>query len=131
MEPTSNRSVLRVVVVEDNYDANVALSKLLEKSGFHVAGRAYDGLAGLSVIKSTKPDVAILDIAMPALDGYQLARRVKSEVDSPPRLVALTGYGKDEDKTEAANAGFDAYFRKPADWKELESLLANFAGGAA
>ena len=66
-------NTLRVVVVDDNYDANAGLSKLLEMSGFQVAGRAYDGLAGLSVIKSTKPDVAILDIAMPALDGYRAA----------------------------------------------------------
>ena len=81
-----HRKALSVVVVDDNYDANVALSKLLETSGFHVAGRAYDGLSGLSVIKSTKPDVAILDIAMPALDGYGLARRIHGEIDAPPRL---------------------------------------------
>src|SRR6266550_468173 len=84
---------LSVVVVDDNYDANAALSRLLEKSGFEVAGRAYDGLSGLNVIKSTHPDVAILDIAMPALDGYGLARRVRSEVEPPPRLVAITGFG--------------------------------------
>ena len=129
MDTSPNRSALRVVVVEDNYDANVALSRLLEKSGFQVAGRAYDGMSGLSVIKSTRPDVAILDIAMPALDGYGLARRVKSELDSPPRLVALTGFGKDEDKTEATSAGFDAFFRKPADWSALESLLLNYSDG--
>lgn len=122
---------LKVVVVEDNYDANAALSRLLEKSGFEVAGRAYDGLSGLNVIKSANPDVAILDIAMPALDGYGLARRVRSEVQSPPRLVALTGFGKETDEAEAKSAGFDAYFRKPADWAALESLLLNYAGGAA
>src|SRR3954452_16933409 len=104
---------LSVVVVDDNYDANAALSKLLEKSGFEVAGRAYDGLSGLSVIKSTHPDVAIVDIAMPALDGYGLAKRVRSEVESPPRLVALTGFGNESDQAEAVNAGFNAYFRKP------------------
>jgi len=125
------RKALSVVVVDDNYDANAALSRLLEKSGFEVAGRAYDGLAGLSVIKSTHPDVAILDIAMPALDGYGLARRVRSEVDSPPRLVALTGFGTESSEAEAKRAGFDAYFRKPADWRALESLLHNFEGGAA
>jgi CheY-like chemotaxis protein len=122
---------LSVVVVDDNYDANAALSRLLQKSGFEVAGRAYDGLSGLSVIKDTKPDVAILDIAMPALDGYGLARRVRSEVDSPPRLVALTGFGKESGEAEAKSAGFDAYFRKPADWQALQSLLNSYAGGAA
>ena len=125
-----DRGTISVVVVDDNYDANAALSKLLEKSGFEVAGRAYDGLAGLNVIKSTHPDVAILDIAMPALDGYGLARRVRTEVESPPRLVALTGFGKESD-AEAKTAGFDAYFRKPADWRALESLLRSYGGGAA
>lgn len=131
LNPMPHRKALSVVVVDDNYDANVALSKLLEASGFEVAGRAYDGLSGLSVIKSTQPDVAILDIAMPALDGYGLAKRVKSELDSPPRLVALTGFGTEADEAKAAVAGFDAYFRKPADWRKLESLLLNYAGGAA
>jgi len=121
---------LSVVVVDDNYDANAALSKLLEKSGFEVAGRAYDGLSGLSTIKSTHPDVAILDIAMPALDGFGLARRVRNELESPPRLVALTGFGKESDEAEAKSAGFDAYFRKPADWRALESLLHSFETGA-
>jgi len=122
----SDRNSLRVVVVEDNYDANAALSRLLEKSGFEVAGRAYDGLAGLQVIKDTEPDVAILDIAMPALDGFGLARRVQSEVESPPHLVALTGFGTEDNKTEAESAGFEAYFRKPADWPALESLLLSY-----
>lgn len=120
---------LRVVVVDDNYDANAALTRLLEKSGFEVAGRAYDGLSGLNVIKETHPDVAILDIAMPALDGFALARRVRNEVNSPPRLVALTGFGSESDRATAADAGFDAYFRKPANWQAMASLLNGFAGG--
>jgi CheY-like chemotaxis protein len=127
MEPGTDRNSLRVVVVDDNYDANVAISLLLERSGFQVAGRAYDGLSGLNVIKSTHPDVAILDIAMPALDGYGLARRIHNEIDNPPRLVALTGFGEESNRTEADKAGFDAYFRKPADWQQLESLLENYS----
>jgi response regulator RpfG family c-di-GMP phosphodiesterase len=66
-EVMSDRSSLRVVVVDDSYDANAAFSRLLEKSGFAVAGRAYDGISGLKVIKDTSPDVAILDIAMPRM----------------------------------------------------------------
>ena len=127
MKPEADRSSLRVVVVDDNYDANVGLSLLLERAGFEVAGRAYDGLSGLNVIKSTHPDVAILDIAMPALDGLGLARRIHSEIGDPPRLVALTGFGDESNKAEAQSAGFDAYFRKPADWPKLESLLENYA----
>jgi DNA-binding response OmpR family regulator len=63
MSTTSNRPALRVVIVEDNYNANAALTRLLEKSGYEVAGRASDGLSGLSVTLSERPDVAILDIA--------------------------------------------------------------------
>ncbi|HEY2413856.1 MAG TPA: response regulator [Pirellulaceae bacterium] len=121
---------LRVVIVDDNYDANVALARLLERSGFEVAGRAYDGISGLNVIKSAHPDVAILDIAMPALDGFGLAERVRSEVESPPRMVALTGFGTEADESKARSVGFDAYFRKPAEWSKLEALLHGYEGGA-
>jgi len=120
------KPALRVVVVDDNYDANAALSRLLQRSGFEVAGRAYDGLAGLNCIKSENPDVAILDIAMPVLDGYGLARRIRSEIDSPPKLVALTGFGKESD-CEALSVGFDAYFRKPADWSKLKAALDSYS----
>jgi CheY-like chemotaxis protein len=106
--------MIRVVIVEDNYDANVALSRLLEKSGFEVAGRAYDGLAGLETIKSTKPDVA--------MDGLGLATRIRKEMQLPPRLVALTSFAK-ELESDAMNAGFDAYLRKPADWPTLRAAL--------
>jgi DNA-binding response OmpR family regulator len=122
-----NPPTLRVVIVEDNYDANVALSRLLERSGFEVAGRAYDGMAGLRMIKATSPDVAILDIAMPSLDGFGLARRLHSEMESPPHLVALTGFGDESNRSEASQAGFDAYLRKPADWTALQSLLTDYA----
>src|SRR5438552_907056 len=111
METASNRPTLRVVIVEDNYDANAALTRLLERSGYEVAGRAYDGLSGLSVIKSERPDVAILDIAMPILDGFGLASRVRNEMQLPPRLVALTSFAK-ELESDAKDAGFDSYFCK-------------------
>jgi CheY-like chemotaxis protein len=117
------RSRTPIVVVDDNYDANAALSRLLEKSGFDIAGRAYDGLSGLNIIKNTHPDVAILDIAMPVLDGYGLARRIGSEIDPSPRLVALTGFGKESDSAEATEAGFDAYLRKPAAWPALKKAV--------
>ena len=68
---------------------------------------------------------------MPALDGYALAHRVRSEIGSRPWLVALTGFGMESEKAEATSAGFDAYFCKPANWPALESLLLNYASGAA
>jgi DNA-binding response OmpR family regulator len=124
MDITRPQNRLRVVVVDDNYDANAALSRLLERSGFEVTGRAYDGLSGLDAIKTTHPDVAILDIAMPALDGFGLARRLRREMDAPPRLIALTGFNKALE-SDAINAGFDAFFCKPADWKALRAELDN------
>ena len=126
MPKVENRSDLRVVVVDDNYDANAALARLLKVSGFTVAGRAYDGLAGLEAVKNSRPDVAILDIAMPALDGYGLAKRIRSEMPKPPHLIALTGFGKKSDEAEALEAGFEAYFCKPANWSEVEAVLVKY-----
>ena len=125
MPHKEDRSALRVVVVDDNYDANAALSRLVERSGFQLVGRAYDGLSGLKAVKDAVPDVAILDIAMPALDGYELAKRIRAEMPKPPHLVALTGFGKESDKAVAAQAGFEAYFCKPANWPEIEAVLIN------
>ena len=116
---------LRIVVIEDNYDANAALTRLLKSSGFDVVGRAYDGLSGLSVIKAEHPDVAIVDLAMPVLDGLALARRIHDEVDCPPHLVALTAFGP-EIASEAENAGFEGYFCKPADWPALRGHLEGY-----
>jgi CheY-like chemotaxis protein len=91
-----------VVVVDDNYDANagmVALRNLVSRC-------AYDGLSGLRAVKESNPDVAILDIGMPALDGFELARRIRSEMPSPPHLIAVTGFGQESDtKAEAMKAG--------------------------
>ena len=127
MNEKGNRRRLRVVSVEDNYDANAGLARLLEMAGFSVAGRAYDGLAGLQAVKDTQPDVAILDIAMPVLNGYELASRIRHEMPVPPHLVAITGFGTEsEGKAEAMKAGFEAYFRKPASFSELESLLVKY-----
>ena len=126
MDSEQKHNPVRVVVVDDNYDANAALARLLEKSGFEVAGRAYDGLSGLDAIKNASPDVAILDIQMPALDGYGLARRIRSEIGPQPRLVALTGFGTEADAIKASEAGFDAYFCKPADWARLRAAIEGF-----
>ena len=126
MDTAPPRTALRVVVVDDNYDANVGLTRLLERSGFEVAGRAYDGLAGLETIKTTNPDIAILDIAMPVLDGFGLATRIRQEMPKPPRLVALTGFAK-ELESDAITAGFDSYFCKPANWPKLKATLEGYS----
>jgi CheY-like chemotaxis protein len=118
-------SAIRIVVIDDDYEANSAMSRLLASSGFDVVGRAYDGLAGLTLIKATRPDIAILDIEMPALNGLEVARRVRNEVESPAYLIAVTGCVRDDSEFHAA--GFDAHFQKPVDWTKLELLLADFS----
>jgi CheY-like chemotaxis protein len=129
MPHNEGRSALRVVVVDDNYDANAALSRLVQTSGFQLVGRAYDGLSGLRAVKDAAPDVAILDIAMPTLDGYELAKRIRAEMPKPPHLVALSGFGKESDgQAQSEKAGFEAYFRKPAHWPDIEAVLVGYLG---
>jgi two-component system CheB/CheR fusion protein len=121
-----NPRKLRIVVVDDNRDAAFTMSILLKASGFNVIAQIYDASEALHCINEQRPDVAILDIAMPRIDGYQLARRVRSEVDPRPMLIALTGLGTDDDKRNAAAAGFDAHLTKPVERSELDALLITY-----
>jgi CheY-like chemotaxis protein len=70
--------------------------------------------------------VAILDIAMPVMDGYEIARQLRAELDAPLKLIAVSGLGQACDKHDAREAGFDAHLTKPANWQRLESLLESF-----
>jgi CheY-like chemotaxis protein len=119
-------SDLRIVVIDDNRDAAFTLALLLKRSGFDVASQIYDANRVLDCVKSERPDVVIMDIAMPGIDGYQLARQIRSQLDPPPRLVALTGLCTAKDQRDAIAAGFDAHFAKPADWPILEALLLSY-----
>lgn len=122
----TNRSSLCIVVADDNPDAALALSMLLDRLGFHVVATAYDGATALECICNQQPHVAILDIALPDIDGYEVARLAREELSTPPRLVAITGLGSPSDRTDALNAGFEAHFVKPVDSHQLESLLLSF-----
>src|SRR5437868_1489091 len=119
----TDRSALRIVVADDNHDAALTLSMLLDRLGFQVVSTAYDGAAALECIEKEAPHVAILDIALPEMDGYEVARRIREESTDPPRLVALTGLGSSCDRTDAVEAGFDAYYVKPVQRTVLERLL--------
>ena len=127
MSVQTGQRPLRIAVVDDDYLANAGISRLLEGSGFEVVGRAYDGAAGLTLIETTRPDIAILDIEMPALDGLELARRIHEDMSSPPRLIAISGADQPSLRQQLSDAGFDAYLTKPAKWIELESLLIGFS----
>jgi CheY-like chemotaxis protein len=115
---------LRVLVVDDNADAAQMLAALLEVQG-HAVSVEYDARGALDRARSEHPDVLLLDIGLPDMDGYELARRLRAQPESAgATLVALTGYGQNQDREEAQQAGFDHYLVKPADLNEVNEVLA-------
>lgn len=111
------------MVVEDNDDSREMLTLWLQSRGHGVVACA-DGEAGLRAILEHRPDVAIVDIGLPGLDGYAVARAVRERCEGkPPRLVAVTGYGRAEDRQRVMEAGFDAHLVKPVEVEVLERLL--------
>jgi K+-sensing histidine kinase KdpD len=120
---------LRVLLVEDNRDAREMLRSLLELSG-HEVHEAEDGRQALDIAMQVETDVALIDIGLPGLDGYEVARRLK-EQGRPTRLVALTGYGQPGDRRRSMDAGFDAHLVKPVDLERLLRALGESPGGQA
>lgn len=115
----------RILVVDDNRDSAQSLAMLLELSG-HQTQTAHDGLQAVEVAESFRPDVVLLDIGLPKLNGYEVARKIRSEPwGSDIVLVALTGWGQEEDRRRSAEAGFDSHMVKPVDLKALMKLLAS------
>ena len=113
-----------ILIVEDNADARETLCRLLEFGG-HRVRTAADGAEGLDAALAALPEVAFVDIGLPKLDGYEVARRIRAAKDGGrPLLIALTGYGLEEDRQRALAAGFDAHLVKPVSEGELEKLLA-------
>jgi signal transduction histidine kinase/ActR/RegA family two-component response regulator len=117
----------RVLVVDDNEDAADTLSMLLDASGF-VVRVAYTPQSALDAVTSFQPEIVLMDIGLPEMDGYEVARRLRSG-DRPfgGRLVALTGYGQERDVRRAHDAGFDAHLTKPVEPETLFDLLARLA----
>ncbi len=115
---------LKVLLVDDNVDAATMLAMLLESVGHEVAVE-HSSVAALARAPSMQPDVCLLDIGLPDLDGYELARRLRAEPSAgAPVLVAVTGYGQQSDRDAARGAGFDHHFTKPVDSSALVELLA-------
>jgi PAS domain S-box-containing protein len=127
-EPDDNRrprstSARRVLVVDDNRDSADSLAMLLGLSGNDVA-TAYDGLEALEVAERLRPDVVLLDIGMPKLNGYETCRRIRAEPWGQRMvLIALTGWGQEQDRRRTGDAGFDAHVVKPVDPNALLTLL--------
>jgi CheY-like chemotaxis protein len=112
----------RILVVDDNLDAATALAALVRALG-HEVFVAHDGRSALADLSRIRPDIALLDIAMPDMTGYELARQVRARLGAGVRIVALTGFGLAEDRARAIEAGFDHHIVKPADTAFLRSLL--------
>jgi PAS domain S-box-containing protein len=119
----------RILLVEDNPDIGETLRDLLELLGHDVV-LAADGLHGVERALSLKPEVALVDIGLPGIDGYEVARRLReSFANGEMLLVALTGYGRPEDRDRAREAGFDAHLVKPVDPDELVRLFTQLGRG--
>jgi signal transduction histidine kinase len=114
---------LRVLVADDNQDALESLALLLQVCGYE-ARKASDGAETMQAVAAWLPDVVLLDIGMPILDGYEVARRIRSEPwGANMFLVAISGWGQTEDRKRATEAGFDLHFRKPIGLPVLEGIL--------
>jgi PAS domain S-box-containing protein len=114
----------RVLVVDDNVDAAESLSLLLQADG-HQTELAHDGLAAVEATARFAPDIVLLDIGLPGLNGYEAARRMRSQGSSRPTLVAVTGWGQQQDRLLAAQAGFDMHLTKPVDPAVIMALARN------
>jgi CheY-like chemotaxis protein/anti-sigma regulatory factor (Ser/Thr protein kinase) len=124
--PALASSACRVLVAEDIPDAAEMMRLMIEYMGHHVRVAA-DGVQAVEIAKEFDPQIALLDIGMPRMDGYEAARQIRAALGSRVVLVALTGWGQEEDQRRAYAAGFDRHVTKPAEPDVLESLIASAA----
>src|SRR5262249_11675767 len=113
---------LEILVVDDNVDAVDSLAILLQAVG-HRVRTANDGTSALRLAAEARPDVVLLDIGLPGMDGYEVCRRLREQNGGRLPIVAMTGYGQEKDRARALEAGFDAHTTKPVDFTQLLNLL--------
>ncbi len=114
----------RILVVDDNEDAANSLAMMLQLQG-HETSAAYSASGAISAADQLKPDVMLLDIGLPHMDGYEVARCLRAQHGPAcPRLIALTGYGQPEDRVRALGVGFAAHLTKPVDLQQLQRVLS-------
>lgn len=116
-------AIRRIAIVEDNSDSREMLYSLLRMDGYEVVA-ARDGLEGVELILQHQPEVALVDIGLPGIDGFEVARRVRDALGSRILLIALTGYGRDEDRRAVMSAGFDEHLVKPLDPDDLIKIVS-------
>ena len=114
----------RVLVVDDNMDAANSLRLLLHSLG-HETRIANDGAAALAIADEFRPNVVLLDIGMPGMNGYEVARRLRSRKEGRVKIVAITGWGTEADRARSTDAGFDVHLVKPVDESDLRQILVN------
>jgi PAS domain S-box-containing protein len=113
----------RVLIVDDNKDITHSFEILLSVWG-HEVQTAFDGPTALEIVRTFQPEIALLDIGLPGMNGYEIARRLRAEYGQRIKLIALTGYGQEQDKARAKEAGFDYHLTKPPQLEVLKDLLA-------
>ncbi|HEY6912490.1 MAG TPA: ATP-binding protein, partial [Myxococcales bacterium] len=121
--PRPRPGARRILLIEDNDDARTMLRDALALSGHEVADAA-DGTTGLAIASSHPPEIAVIDIGLPDIDGYEVARRLRRSVAGEIALIALTGYGQHEDRRRSHDAGFGMHLTKPVDLEQLEAAIA-------
>ena len=115
-----------VLLIEDSEDNREMMRELLEMEGFRV-DVACDGAHGIEQALALRPAIAIVDIGLPEMDGYEVARRVRAALGRDITLVALTGYSQPEERDRATAAGFDVHLTKPVNLADLEAILSGSA----
>jgi CheY-like chemotaxis protein len=120
--PASLSAPCRVLVVDDSVDSAETIAELLRIWG-HEVSTAHDGPQALAVAREKKPEVILLDIGLPEMDGYEVARQLRAESLGGRLLIALTGYSGDSDRELVKQAGFDRHMIKPVDPEALQKLL--------
>ncbi|TAK34486.1 MAG: response regulator, partial [Lysobacteraceae bacterium] len=120
VRPVTKRNIL---IVDDNIDAAESLAMILRLAGHQVV-TAHTAASALQTAAQIRPDVIVLDIGLPEVNGYELARKMRGQPDlAGAVLIALSGYGRDEDRQHGVEAGFDHHFTKPVDYQALNAVL--------
>ena len=127
LEPMAPAPQLKVLVVEDHDDSRTTMRMLLAIAHGHVVYEAAEGFSAIQIALEKRPDAALIDLGLPGMDGYEVARRIRETVGNGMFLIALTGYDTDEDRKRTDDAGFDVHLVKPVESGELMRLLAQVA----
>lgn len=132
MSASQSPGPLKVLIVEDNRDARTTLRMLLTMAYGHVVYEAGDGLSAIQLALEQRPDIALIDLGLPGIDGYEVARRIRESLRRGEIfLAALTGYSDDEDRMRTEKAGFDVHLVKPVESASLAQLLSDVAASHA